>query len=103
MFDHYCCREIRLQKFYLFVYIRIISIYPQKFASSSDIEFKPSHIKHQTHVQRHLTKPRSPVEIKLLRLLFDSDSLRNIILVDDPGTTKGHNNIAVILLALFML
>ncbi len=51
MFDHYHCRGISLQKFCLFVYMRVVNIYPQKLANSSDIEFKPSHPKYQTHVQ----------------------------------------------------
>ncbi len=102
MFDHYRCRGGRLQKFCLFVYMRIVSIYPRKLVNSSKIEFEPSHLKYQTLVQRHVTKPGSPAEVKLLGLLFDSDSLDNIISIDDPGTVESHNNIAVILLALFV-
>ncbi len=102
IFDHYCCRGVRLQKFCLFVYMRIVSIYPQKLANSSDIEFEPSHPKYQTHIQRHFTKLGSPAEVKLLGPLFDSDDLDDIILADDPGTAEGHNDIAVILLVLFI-
>lgn len=34
--------------------------------------------------------------------MFDSDSLDNMIFADDSKTAEGYNNIAVILLALFM-
>ena len=80
----------------------VISIYSQKFAKSSDIEFNPSHPKYQTHMQQYFTKPGSLAKIKLLGSLFDSGSISNIISTDDPKIAKGHNDIAVILLALFM-
>ncbi|MCJ1342680.1 hypothetical protein MMC31_000867 [Peltigera leucophlebia] len=82
--------------------MRVISIYPRKLANSSDIEFESSHPRHQTHVQRHSTKPGSQADVKLIGPLFDSDGLSNIISADDPGTVEGHNDIVVILLALFV-
>ena len=69
--------------------MRVISIYLQKLTNSNDIEFKSSHLKHQTHVQRHFTKPGSQAEVKLLGPLFDSDGLGNIISADDPETAEG--------------
>ena len=53
-------------------------------------------------MQQHFTNPGSPAEFKLLGPLFDSDALGDIISADDPGTVEGHNDIAVILLALFV-
>ncbi len=82
--------------------MRIIGIYPQKLAISSDIEFDPSHPKHQSQVQRHFTKPGSQAEVKLSGPLFDNDGHGDIISANDPETTEGYNNIAMILLALFM-
>ncbi len=102
MFDHYCCRGVRLKKFCLFVYMRVVNIYSRKLANSSNIEFEPSHPKYQTHLQRHFTKTMNPAEVKLLGPLFDSDSLDNIISADDSRTVEGHKDIAVILLALFV-
>ncbi len=102
MFDHFCCRRGRLQKFCLFVYMHIVSIYPLKLANLSDIKFEPNHPKYQTHVERHFTKPESPAKIKLLGPLFDSDNFDDIISVDDPRTVEGHNNIVIILLTLFV-
>ncbi len=102
MFDYYRCRGVRLQIFCLFVYMCVVSINPRKLVNSSNIEFEPIHPKYQTHVQRHFTKPGSSAEVKLLGPLFDSDGLDDIILADDPGTAEGYNDIAVILLALFV-
>lgn len=45
LFDHYCCGRSRLQHFCLFMYIRVISIYLQKIAISSDIKFEFNHPK----------------------------------------------------------
>ncbi len=82
--------------------MRVIGIYPRKLAISSDIEFDSSHLKHQSQVQRHFTKPGSQAEVKLLGPLFDNDGLDDIISADDPKTAEGYNNIAVILLVLFV-
>lgn len=83
--------------------MRIVNIYLWKLANSSDIEFEFSHPEYQTHVQQHFIKPGSLAEIKLLRPLFNSDGYRDKISADDPRTAKDCNNIAVILLALFVL
>ena len=80
----------------------VISIYFQKLASSIDIEFQSSHPKYHTYVQQHFTKSESYAKVKLLRLLFDNDGFSNIIPVDDPETAEDYNNIAVILLVLFV-
>ncbi|MCJ1349552.1 hypothetical protein MMC31_007793 [Peltigera leucophlebia] len=82
--------------------MRVISIYPRKLANSSDIEFESSHPRHQTHVQRYSTKTGSQADVKLIGPLFDNDGLSNIISADDPRTAEGHNDIVVILLALFV-
>ncbi len=82
--------------------MHIISIYLQKFAISSDIEFESSHPKYQTHVQRYFAKPRSQAEVKLLGPLFDNDGLGNIVSVDNLETAVGYTNIPMILLALFV-
>ena len=102
MFDHYCCQRSRLQIFCLFIYMYVISIYLWKLANSNNIEFKPSHLRQQTYVQQHFTKPGSQAKIKLLGPLFDSDGLGNIIFADDPRTTEDYNDITIILLALFV-
>ncbi len=102
MFYHSRCRGSRLQNFCLFVYMRVISIYPQKLAISSNIEFDSSHLKNQSQVQWHFTKSGSQAEFKLLGPLFDNDGLGDIISADDPKIAEGYNNIAVILLALFV-
>lgn len=82
--------------------MRIISIYPLKLANSSNIEFQSSHPRYQTYLQKHFIKPESQAKVKLLRPLFHKDGFDNIISADDLGTMKGHNNIAIILLAQFM-
>ncbi len=51
MFDHYRCHGSRLQNFCLFVYMRVIGIYPRKLAISSNIEFDFSHPKYYFQVQ----------------------------------------------------
>ncbi len=102
MFDHYWGRSSKLQNFCLFVYICVISIYPRKLAISGDIEFASSHLNSLTHVQRHFTKSGSQAEVKLLGPLFDNDGVGKIIPVDGPETPEGLNNIAVILLVLFV-
>ncbi len=102
MFDHYQGRGSKLQKFCLFVYMRVISIYPCKLAILGNIEFVSSHPNSLTHVQQHFTKPGSQAEVKLLGPLFDNDGVSEIIPVDGPETPEGFNNIAVILLALFV-
>ncbi len=101
-FDHYWGRGSKLQNFCLFVYMRIISIYPRKLAILGNIEFASSHPNSLTHVQRHFTKPGSQAEVKLLGLLFDNEGVNKIIPVDGPETPKGLNDIAVIFLALFV-
>ena len=40
--------------------------------------------------------------MKLLGLLFDNNSFDNIISANDPKTVEGYNNMAIILLALFV-
>ncbi len=50
IFDYYRYQESKFQNFYLFIYMRVISIYPQKLAISSDIEFESSHPKYPTYV-----------------------------------------------------
>ncbi len=101
-FDHYWGRGSKLQNFCLFIYMRVINIYPRKLAISSDIEFVSSHPNSLTHVQRHFTKPRSQAEVKILGPLFDNDGIGEIIPVDRPETPEGLNDIAVILLTLFV-
>lgn len=101
-FDHYCGRGSRLQNFCLFVYMRVIGIYPRKLAIQGDIEFAPSHRHNLTHVQRHFTKPGSQAEVKLLGQLFNSDGLGETMSIEGPETAEGLNDIAVILLALFV-
>ena len=73
------------------------------FIKSLSLLYFPSYLKHQTYVQRHFTKPKCQAEVKLLRPLFDSDSLSNIIFADDPGTARGHNDIVITLLVMFVL
>lgn len=101
-FDHYWGQGSKLQKFCLFVYLRVISIYPCKLAIPRDIEFASSHLNNFTHVQRHFTKPGSQAEVKLLGPLFDYDDVGEIITADRLETPEGLNNIAVIFLALFV-
>ncbi len=47
-------------------------------------------------------KPASKIEVKLLGSLFDNNDIGNIIARDDLEIAKSYNNIAVILLALFI-
>ncbi len=101
-FDHYWGRGSKLQNFGLFVYMRIISIYPHKLAISGGIDFASSHPNSLTYVQQHFTKPGSQAEVKLLRPLFDNDGGGKIIPVDGSETLEGLNNIAIILLTLFV-
>ena len=72
--------------------MHIISIYSQKLANSSNIEFESSYPRYQTHVQQHFTKLESQAEFKLLKPLFDSNSFGNIISADNlriaEATTK---------------
>ena len=102
IYNYYYCQKNRHQNFGLFEYMYIISIYPQKLAIFSGIEFESSHLKYQTHIQQYFMKSGSQAEIKLLELLFDNDGLGNIIHIDDFKTIEGYNNIVTILLALFM-
>ncbi len=83
--------------------MRVIGIYPQKLAISSNIEFNSSHPKYQSLIQRYFTKLGSQAGVKLLGPLFDNKGLGIIISADDSETAEGYNNIAVILLALFVL
>lgn len=80
----------------------VISIYSQKLANVSDIEFKPIYLKYQIHMQQNFTQPGSLAKVKLLRLLLNIDSLGNIFLADNPRTAEENNNIVVILLVLFV-
>ena len=48
LFDYYYCQENKLQNFWFFVYICVISIYPQKLANLINIEFESSYRSHQT-------------------------------------------------------
>lgn len=82
--------------------MRVINISSQKLANSNDIEFESSHPRHQPHVQQHFMKSGSQAKVKLLRLLFGSDGLGNIISADDFGIAESHNDIVVILVALFV-
>lgn len=75
--------------------MHVISIYLQKFTNFNNIEFESNYPKYQTYIQQHFTKPKSPVEFKLLKLLFDSNGLGNIILTDDLRTAKSYNNITL--------
>lgn len=68
---------------------------------SSNIEFESSHLKYQTYIQRHFTKPRSLAEVKLLGPLFDNDGRGNIISANDVETAESYNNIVVILPTFF--
>lgn len=102
MFNHYCCWKSKLQNFCFFIYVHVVSIFPWQFANSSDIEFESSYLIYQTHMQQHWIKPGSQAEVKLLGLLFDNDGLGNIIFADNLRTVKGHNNITIVLLALFV-
>ena len=102
MFDHYRCQMSRLQNFCLFVYMRIINISPQKLANSNDIDFESSHLRHQPHLQQHFMKSGSQAKVKLLGPWFGSDGLGNIISADDFGIAESHNDIVVILIALFV-
>lgn len=96
MFNNYCYQKGWLQNFCFFVYVYVISIYSRKLTNSNDIEFKSNHPRHQTHVQQNFTKPGCQAEVTLLKPLFDSDGLGNIISTDDFRSVKGYNNINVI-------
>lgn len=63
--------------------MRVINIYLQKLTNFSDIKFESSHPKYQTDIQQHFTKPESLAKVKLLKPLFNGDSLGNIISADD--------------------
>lgn len=101
-FDQYWGQGSKLQKFSIFVYMCVISIYPRKLAISSNIEFVFSHANNLTHVQQYFIKRGSQAEFKLLGPLFDNNSVGKIIPADGPETPEGLNDIAIIFLALFV-
>ena len=53
-------------------------------------------------MQWHFTKPESQTKVKLLGPLFSNDDFGNTIFANNPRTAKSYNDIALILLILFV-
>lgn len=101
MFENYTARGNRFHNFCLYVYLRVVDVFPRKLAQKGDIDFSHSHRNQHNLVQRHGTRD-SPSVIKLLGQLCDTEDIDDTILIDHANEDGKLNNIAVILLALFV-
>lgn len=103
IFEHYQCRDIHLSKFYLYTYFVKISVVKHKESSGQIFEFKESYPHKLNLIQRHHIKPRFKFLATLIGTLSYCHSEKDSIPGDYPNTIFQQDNLAEILLALFIL
>jgi hypothetical protein len=102
MFDNYKWRGAILTSLSIFEYCMLVRTKRLQDATTDDIPFAENHPRHSTHLQRLAHSPHQTATVTLQGQLSEFQSSEDSVLGGHPTTTAIQNDLAEILLGLFI-
>ena len=102
MLEYYWCREAHLSEFCLYTYFAMISVVKRAKSSKQVFKFEESYPHKSDLIQKHHTKPGSDFLVALIGNLSQCQSEEDSVPGGHPDTISRQNDLAEILLALFI-
>ena len=103
MLDSYCWRGAQLEQLSLYEYFRLATIIETKNRQAKDIDFDPAHLDYTKKSQRLATSISTVKLMALTGALSTNESAENAVSKGHSSTDARENNLAQILLGLFVL
>jgi hypothetical protein len=102
LFDNYKWRGRHLASFTFFEYCMLVRMRDKQGATAADIDFDPVHPRYTTHRQRLAQKPTQVATVTFKGLLTQFQAAEDSISGGHPATEAILNDVAEILLGLFV-